>query len=336
MLGVDLGQGLSVSRMGYGAMALSYVYGTAPEREAAIRTLNGALDTGVSFIDTADVYGEPRPGATGPAGTNEELVAAVLAERRDEVQLATKFAITGDPERPVRGDAAYVQEACEQSLRRLGVETIDLYYMHRRDLERPITETVEAMAALVQQGKVRHLGLSEVTADELREAHRVHPITAVQSEWSLWSRDVEAKVVPACAELGVGFVPYSPLGRGYLTGTLTRADVESSMRKGQARMDAHFDENQAVVDVVRGVADDLGATAAQVALAWLLSQGDRLDLPVVPIPGTRSLERVIENAASVDLRLDDDQLARLDGAAELVQGSRNISADPRWVSSGRE
>jgi len=253
---IDLGHGLEVSRLGFGAMALTHVYGGASSDADALRTLNHAVDVGVTFIDTADVYGEPREGTSGPAGTNEELVAELLRTRRDEVQLATKFGITGEPSHdpggaPVRGDAAYVRSSAEASLRRLGTDVIDLYYLHRRDVRVPIEETVGAMAELVQQGKVRHLGLSEVTGDELRAASAVHPITAVQSEWSIWSRDVEARVVPAAREVGAGFVPYSPLGRGFLTGALTKAAVAGSMLKGHPRFDAGFDANQRVVDVAR-------------------------------------------------------------------------------------
>lgn len=336
---VDLGQGLRVSRLGFGGMALSHVYGRTDPRQAR-ETLAATIDLGVTFLDTADVYGEPREGTIGPAGTNEELVGEVVAGRRDQVQIATKFGITGavsSDDNPVRGDRDYVRAACEASLRRLGVETIDLYYMHRRELDRPIEETVGAMAELVTEGKVRHLGLSEVTAGELRSAAAVHPITAVQSEWSIWSRDVEASVVPAAADLGVGFVPYSPLGRGFLTGTMTKESVaETSMLGAVGRFGEHFDANQAVVEVVRSVATELDATPAQVALAWLLAQGQRFELPVVPIPGTRSLARVRENVGALDLTLSPAHLARLDEAADLVVGDRNIVADSRWISSGRE
>ena len=290
------------------------------------------------FLDTADVYGEPRAGTVGPAGTNEEMFARVLRGRRDEVQIATKFGITGMPsDGGTRGDREYVRSSCEASLRRLGVETIDLYYMHRRELDRPIEETVAAMAELVDEGKVRHLGLSEVTGDELRAAAGVHPIAVVQSEWSIWSRDVEAQVVPAAAEVGAGFVPYSPLGRGFLTGGLTRDRIADGALSGEPRYDAHFDANQAVVDVISDVADDVDATPAQVALAWLIAQGERFDLPVVPIPGTRRPERIDENLGALDLALTADHLTSLDRAAELVHGSRNFSfsADD-WISAGRE
>lgn len=324
-------------------MALSHVYGGTDD-DSALRTLEESVDAGVTFIDTADVYGTPRQGETGPAGTNEELIATLLAHRRDEVQLATKFGITGalgkaaDPSvKRIRGDREYVRSCCEASLRRLGTDVIDLYYMHRRDLEMPIEETVGAMAELVAEGKVRHLGLSEVTADELRAAAAVHPITAVQSEWSIWSRDVEAKVVPAARELGTGFVPYSPLGRGFLTGTLTPQDVQGSMRQGQARFDDGFEVNQRVVTQIRSVADELDATAAQVALAWLYVRGERLGLPVVPIPGSRRSSRMIENAGAIDLPLTEEHVRRLDAVADVVSGGRNLSFnDPSLISSGRE
>jgi aryl-alcohol dehydrogenase-like predicted oxidoreductase len=335
---VTLGDGLEVSALGFGSMALSDVYGTT-DHDEAVRTLHAALDAGVTFLDTADVYGTPREGTTGPSGTNEELLARVLADRRDEVQLATKFGITGvvGQGAGVRGDRDYVRAACEASLRRLGVDTIDLYYMHRRQLDLPITETVAAMAELVAEGKVRHLGLSEVTATELADAAAVHPIAAVQSEWSIWSRDVEAAVVPRAVELGVGFVPYSPLGRGFLTGTVTAERVSQTLLSKQPRFAEHFDANQKVVDVVREVAGELGAAPAQVALAWVYAQGAAFGVPTVPIPGTRSAQRVVENAGAVGLALSADRKARLDAAADLVQGGRNFSfsADD-WISSGRE
>ncbi len=337
---IDLGHGLRVSQIGFGGMALSHVYGYTDPSEA-LRTLHTALDHGITFLDTADVYGEPRPGTDGPAGTNEELIALLLKERRDEVQLATKFGITGriaTPDAPAtRGDRAYVRSACEASLRRLGVEVIDLYYLHRRQLDLPIEETVGAMAELVAEGKVRHLGLSEVTADELRAAAAVHPITAVQSEWSLWSRDVEDKVVPAARDVGAGFVPYSPLGRGFLTGRLTRERIAQSMLKSEDRFVRDFDANQAVVAVIKDIADRHGATPAQVALAWLLAQSAAHSLPVAPIPGTRSAERVRENAAAAGVALSRDDLDRLGEVASLVRGARNLSFTPAgWISSDRE
>jgi aryl-alcohol dehydrogenase-like predicted oxidoreductase len=326
---LHLGDGLHVSPLGFGGMAVTPVYGdVAPEQ--ALATLHHAVDAGVSFIDTADVYG---------GGENEKLIAKLLRERRDEIQLATKFGIAGNPKAAsteVRGDAAYVKQAAEASLRRLGTDVIDLYYLHRRDLRVPIAETVEAMAALVAEGKVRHLGLSEVTAEELREANSVHPIAAVQSEWSIWSRDVERSVVPTAAELGVGFVPYAPLGRGFLTGTISAKDLgDNDFRHKIPRFaDGVLDANQAVVEAVRSVAAELRATPAQIALAWLLAQSKRHGLPVVPIPGTRRPERIDENLAALSLELSDAQLDVLDGAASAVVGAR--SADPNWISEGRE
>lgn len=326
---VHLGDGLRVSPLGFGGMALTPVYGEVDPAEA-LQTLHHAVDAGISFIDTADIYG---------GGSNEELIAQLLRDRSGEVQLATKFALVGTPSTGysgIRGDAPYVKEAVDRSLRRLGTDVIDLYYMHRRDVRVPISETVGAMAELVQQGKVRHLGLSEVTAEELREASSIHPIAAVQSEWSIWSRDVERNVVPAAAELGVGFVPYSPLGRGFLTGTVDAAQLgdDDFRRKIPRFAEDAADANQAVVAAVQLVATVLGATPAQVALAWLLAQGKRLGLPVVPIPGTRKAHRIDENLGALSVELTPAQLEALDAAADAVVGSR--SADPQWVSLGRE
>lgn len=265
-------------------MALTDVYGGVDQVEA-LATLNHAVDIGVTFIDTADVYG---------AGSNEQLISQLLRHRRDEVQLATKFGIQGSPAQGysgIRGDARYVREAAEASLKRLGTEVIDLYYLHRRDTGVPLEETVGAMAELVAAGKVLHLGLSEVTAAELQAAHAVHPIAAVQSEWSIWSRDVEGLVVPMAARLGIGFVPYSPLGRGFLTGTVrasTLGDGDFRHRVPRFEADA-LSANETVVEAVQAVAADAGATAAQVALAWLSAQGRRFGLPVVsPSPARAS------------------------------------------------
>ncbi|OYO23074.1 aldo/keto reductase [Enemella dayhoffiae] len=336
---IDLAPGLTTSPIGFGCMALSHIYGGDANDEQARATLTEALEAGITFLDTADVYGNPHPDTDGPAGTNEEMLAPFLAEHRDRLQLATKFgiagAISGD-QRAVNGDPAYVRSACEASLRRLGVEVIDLYYQHRPDPDVPVEDTVGAMAELVTAGKVRHLGLSEVTADELRRAYAVHPIAAVQSEWSVWSRDVEAQVVPTCAELGVGFVPYSPLGRGFLTGTLTREQVAGDLRGSTSRMGENWDANQAALAVATEVAERVGATNSQVVLAWLFAKGREYRLPVVPIPGSRRPQRMIENLAAYELQLGAADLERLDGITDLVQGTRNIIADPNWISSGRE
>nr|WP_237715240.1 MULTISPECIES: aldo/keto reductase [unclassified Arthrobacter] len=326
---IELASGFTVSAQGFGGMALTEVYGGLDESQA-LATLNHAVDIGVTFIDTADIYG---------AGSNEALISQLLRHRRDEVEVATKFGLIGSPSQGysgIRGDARYVRDAADASLSRLGTDAIDLYYMHRRDTRVPIEETVGAMAELVTAGKVRHLGLSEVTADELQAAHAVHPIAAVQSEWSIWSRDVETFVVPMAAQLGVGFVPYSPLGRGFLTGTVqaaTLGDGDFRHRVPRFATDA-LTANAAVVEAVQAVAADTGATAAQVALAWLAAQGRRFGLPVVPIPGTRKPERVEENAGATAMVLSAAHLDVLDGAAALVVGDR--SADRSWVSQGRE
>jgi aryl-alcohol dehydrogenase-like predicted oxidoreductase len=330
---VKLGDELSVSAIGFGAMALTPVYGEVDDAES-LATLNSCIDLGVTFIDTANVYG---------GGNNERLIAQLLADRRDEVTLATKFGIAGNPvdleagELVSRGDAAYVHQSIDESLQRLQTDVVDLYYMHRPDRNVPIEETVGAMAELVAAGKVRHLGLSEVTADELRAAVAVHPIAAVQSEWSIWSRDVEANVVPTAAELGVGFVPYSPLGRGFLTGTVTSANdlPPGDFRRTLPRFrEGALDSNLAVVEVVKSIAAQQGATPAQVALAWLRYRADALGVAVVPIPGTRRAARVEENLGSLRVTLLPQQLDALDAAAGAVTGHRfgNLG----WVSAGRE
>jgi aryl-alcohol dehydrogenase-like predicted oxidoreductase len=331
---VALGDGLTVSAIGFGAMVLSQSYGETDGAEA-LATLNRCLDLGVTFIDTANVYG---------GGENERLIAKLLADRRDEVTLATKFGIAGNPADraaggpTARGDAAYVHQCIDESLQRLNTDVVDLYYLHRRDLSVPIEETVGAMAELVRAGKVRHLGLSEVTADELRAAVAVHPIAAVQSEWSVWSRDVERNVVPAAAELGVGFVPYSPLGRGFLTGTIRSAADLSSPTDFRHRMprfaEGALDANLSVVDVIESIAAERGATAAQVALAWLRYRADELGVASVPIPGTRRASRVEENLGSLSVTLTPDQLGALDAASAGVSGGRSVF--PEWVSSARE
>jgi aryl-alcohol dehydrogenase-like predicted oxidoreductase len=325
---ITLGDGLRTSPQGFGAMALTTVYG-GTDPDSALSTLEHAVDAGVTFVDTANVYGN---------GTNEELVGRLLTRRPGQVQVATKFGVAGNirvGERAARGDAPYVRECAEESLRRLGTDVIDLYYLHRVDTRVALEETVGAMAELVAEGKVRHLGLSEVTADELRRAHAVHPITAVQSEWSIWSRDVERHVVPAAAELGVGFVPYSPLGRGFLAGSVGTEIPEGDMRRTFPRFEAgNLDANQVVVETVRRVASTLGATPAQVALAWVHAQAERWGLPVVPIPGTRRAERVDENLGALGVRLDAGAMTALDEVSAAVVGGR--SADPTWVSAGRE
>jgi aryl-alcohol dehydrogenase-like predicted oxidoreductase len=293
---------LPVSALGLGCMGMSFAYGT-PDRGEAIATLHRALDLGVTFLDTADMYG---------GGDNEELLAEVLADRRDEVVLATKFGIlTGEDGYPrgVDGSPAYVRRACDASLRRLGVDHIDLYYLHRPDPQVPIEETVGAMAELVAAGKVRHLGLSESSAETIRRAAAVHPIAAVQSEWSVFSRDIERAVLPACRDLGIGVVPYSPLGRGLLTGALPTEFADDDFRRTLPRFQReNIERNLAAVGVVREIAAAHDATPGQVALAWLLAQGE----DVVPIPGTKRVRYLEENVGALDVTLTPADHARLD------------------------
>jgi aryl-alcohol dehydrogenase-like predicted oxidoreductase len=284
-------------------MGMSQAYGPA-DRAESLATLHRALDIGVTFLDTANVYGD---------GHNEELLAEVLRTRRAEVTLATKFGIVRGDDRPsgVDGRPEVVRARCEESLRRLGVDHIDLYYLHRPDPDVPIEDTVGAMAELVSAGLVGHLGLSEVTAPTLRRAVTEHPIAALQSEWSVFTRDVEAEVVPTCRELGIGLVPFSPLGRALLTGRLTSTEGfgDADMRRRMPRFDAgNFDRNLEAVGVIGEIADALGATPGQVALAWLLGAGE----DVVPIPGTKRVAYLQENTAAVDLALPADDRARLD------------------------
>ncbi|HYU38561.1 MAG TPA: aldo/keto reductase, partial [Acidimicrobiia bacterium] len=274
-----LGQGLEVSAQGLGCMGMSQIYGPADETES-LATIARALELGVTFLDTADVYG---------LGHNEELVGRAIAGRRDDVVLATKFGIVRRPEdnnfRAVNGRPDYVRSACDASLQRLGVNHIDLYYQHRADPNVPIEDTIGAMAELVDAGKVRHLGLSEAATDTIRRAHAVHPISALQSEWSLWSRDIEGEVLPTARELGIGIVPYSPLGRGLLTGQISSADDLSrgDFRRGTPRFEGeNLTRNLEVVDRVRTIATEKGVTPGQLALAWVQAQGD----DVAPIPGT--------------------------------------------------
>ena len=302
--------GLEVSALGLGCMGMSAFYG--PSDEATnLSVIQGALDRGVTLLDTSDMYGN---------GANERLLAQVLATRRNDVVLATKFGIIRGPDgerRGVNGHPDYVRQACEASLQRLGVDHIDLYYQHRVDQTVPIEDTVGAMADLVKAGKVRYLGLSEASPANLRKAASVHPIAALQSEYSLWTRDMEAEVLPTCRALGIGFVAYSPLGRGFLTGAIASpATLDSGdFRRGNPRFsDDNFEQNFRLVTQVRAIAEQLQATPAQVALAWLLRQGR----DIVPIPGTRSLSRLEENLAATRLQLSSEALARLDAALASV------------------
>lgn len=317
---VELGNGgPQVGVQGLGCMGMSEFYGDTDESSAR-ETLETALTAGVTLFDTADVYG---------SGANERFLAPFVGAHRDEITLATKFAIErkdDDPQyRGVRNDPAYIRQAVEDSLRRLNTDVIDLYYMHRRDPAVPLAESVGAMAELVQQGKVKQLGLSEVTGAELREAHAVHPIAALQSEWSLFSRDVERSAVPAAVELGVTFVPYSPLGRGFLTGAFTDAAKDLSagdFRKYQPRFTGdNAKTNAALLEPVHKIAAAHGASAAQVALAWVQQRAQVHGLTVVPIPGTRKSSRLLENVAATRLTLTAEELALLEPIAGQVAGT---------------
>ena len=297
-------------------MGMSEWYGHT-NWDDSVATIHRALDLGVTFIDTADIYG---------AGHNEVLVGRAITGRRDEVQLATKFGIDrsgGDGSRTIRGERGYVKRACESSLLRLGVEVIDLYYLHRPPQTAEIEETVGAMAELVTEGKVRYLGLSEVDNALLRRAHAVHPITAVQSEYSLWARDPETTVLDALRGLGVGLVAYSPLGRGFLTGTVAVNSLDDKdFRKHNPRFTgAAATANEAIAQAVREVGEAKGVSPAQIALAWVQGQGARLGIPVVPIPGTKRVKWLEQNAAA-ELALTDDELAVLDPLGEKVVGAR--------------
>jgi aryl-alcohol dehydrogenase-like predicted oxidoreductase len=307
--------GLEVSAQGLGCMGMSQSYGTA-DRGQSLATLDRALELGITFWDTSDVYGD---------GHNEELVGESLRGRRDAVQLATKFSLSRDDagRMTIDGSPDNVRARCEDSLRRLGVDTIDLYYQHRVDPQVPIEDTVGAMAELVQAGKVRYLGLSEASADSVRRAVAVHPITALQSEWSLWTRDLEAEVLGVAREHGIGLVPFSPLGRGFLTGAITSPDDfdDDDFRKDHPRFRGEaFAANLRLVDAVRGLAEQKGVTAGQLALAWVLAQG----ADVVPIPGTKRVAYLEENAAAGDVELTVDDLAALERIAPpgVAEGGR--------------
>jgi aryl-alcohol dehydrogenase-like predicted oxidoreductase len=304
-LGFD---GPEVSAEGLGCMGMSEFYGAAADEAEAKRVIDRALELGVDFLDTADMYGP---------FTNEKLVGEAIAGRRDEVVLATKFGNVRGPNGErlgVRGDPEYVREACDASLKRLGVERIDLYYQHRVDPKVPIEETVGAMAELVEAGKVAHLGLSEAAPETIRRAHATHPIAALQTEYSLWSRDPEDKILPTVRELGIAFVAYSPLGRGFLTGRFRSASdlPEGDFRRVSPRFEGeNFDRNLELVERVEEIAAEKGVNAGQLALAWVLAQGD----DVVPIPGTKHVSYLEQNVAAADLELTGEDLRRIDEVA---------------------
>jgi aryl-alcohol dehydrogenase-like predicted oxidoreductase len=320
-----LGQGLTVSAQGLGCMGMSQSYGEADEA-SSIATLHRALELGVTFWDTANVYGDAGPGGFG---ANERLLAQVLAEHRDEVTLATKMGIggidtTADPASGRRfalsATPEEVRRRCDESLARLGTDHIDLYYLHRVDPDTPIEESIGAMGELVGAGKVGHVGVSEVTAGELERAHATHPVTALQSEWSLWTRDLEDEVVPTARRLGIGLVPFGPLGRGFFTGALAGRSFGTG--DARARM-PRFEEqnraaNEAVVAEIADVATAHDALPGQVALAWVQQQGD----DVVPIPGTKRFEYLEQNVGALAVHLTDDEMARLDALAGKVAGAR--------------
>lgn len=317
---------LKVFPIGLGAMGMSEFYGKADE-VTSIKTLHAALDNGVDFIDTADIY--------GIGGHNEKLLNKAFHDRWDKLVLATKFGIVRNQQTGERlglsGKPAYVKQSCENSLKRLGRNTIDLYYLHRVDPDTPIEETVGAMADLVKEGKVRYIGLSEISGDTLRKANAVHPITAVQSEYSMWCLDVEDTTLPACRELGISLVAYSPLGRGFLTGKFKNADdfEADDFRRMLPRFQGdNFKKNLELVDAVKAIADNKNCTLSQVALAWLLHKGK----DIIPIPGTTRIENLLENIKAAGIKLSAEDLSNIDSIMKVISGNRYPEAGMKMVN----